>query len=85
MFDDDEVSIELKREIESKYERLDYLIHKVFQQDEAGRELLAYWKEALVMNPSALGGMDSISIGIEEGKKQFIRHIILTIKRQEAR
>ena len=79
----------VERESEKKRlqgEKLDNLIHKLFSQTPEGVELLEIWKEYnLVMSPSADAGMDSIEIGIREGMKRFIRNIILTCKKVEAR
>ena len=72
-----------QKEQESKGKRIDYLIHQTFQQNEAGAELLAMWKESLIMAATAEGGLDSVEIGIREGQKRFIRGILLTIKRVE--
>lgn len=64
-------------------EKIDYLVHKVFAQTEEGQELLSIWKESLMMQPTAEGGLDAVEIGIREGMKRFIRGIILTINRVE--
>lgn len=63
--------------------RRDYLIHKVFSQNEDGAELYNLWRESLIMSPTAQEGMDMIGIGIREGTKSFIRKIGLTIKKVE--
>ena len=73
----------IQKDSESKAARLDYLIHQTFEQNEAGKELLAIWKEALIMSATAESGMDKVVIGINEGQKRFIRGIILTINRVE--
>lgn len=65
------------------FEKLDHLIHKVFAQTEEGKELLEYWKEALLISPTAEHGYDMLSVGLNEGKKTFIRNILLTIKKVE--
>ena len=72
-----------QQEIAAKHEKLDHLIHATFAQNEKGEELLQLWKESLILNPTARGGMDMVSIGINEGKAEFIRYILLTIKRVE--
>lgn len=64
-------------------ERIDILINQVFNTA-AGHELLEIWAEALIMKPTAQGGMDLITIGINEGKKEFLRGIINTIKRMDS-
>lgn len=66
---------------EKKAEKIDYLIHKVFCQSDEGRELLNIWKDTLIMVPTAQPGSDLIQVGINEGHKQFLRGIYLTVKR----
>jgi hypothetical protein len=65
-------------------EKCDYLIHKIFEQTEEGQELIAIWKDALDTRAGADVGMEYLEIGIIEGYKRFIRHIIRTIKKVEA-
>ena len=73
-----------KKAAEAKHNKIDYLIHQVFKQNEAGAELLAIWvQSALVMAPTARPGDDLLAIGLEEGKKEFIRKVILTINKVE--
>lgn len=66
---------------EAKHARLDNLIHRTFAESEAGEELLVLWLEAILMVPTAQAGMGLLEIGIEEGKKEFIRNIILTVRK----
>lgn len=73
----------LSKENQAKGEKIDYLVHKVFEQTEEGKELLDIWREALMMTLTADTGMDNISIGIAEGYKRFIRNIILTVRKVE--
>lgn len=72
-----------RKDSTERAKKLDYLIHKTFEQNQAGKDLLAIWKESLLMQPSATGGMDLVDIGIREGQKRFIRGIILTVNRVE--
>ena len=65
------------------HRKLDYLIHKIFHQSEEGIELLKLWKESLIMNPVASPGMDMLTVGINQGMKDFIRLILVTIRRVE--
>ena len=69
--------------IQPEGKKLDYLIHKTFMS-ESGQELLAKWTKILIMTPTAESGMDSIAIGLNEGTKQFIRNIILTINKVDS-
>lgn len=73
----------IKKAQELHYNRIDYLIHKVFQQTEEGRELLEIWTDEALMRPTAEAGIDMVSVGLNEGRKQFIRNIIMTIKKVE--
>ncbi len=65
------------------HERLDRLIHQTFAQTDSGVELLALWNESLQITPGAVPGMKILEVGIIEGKKAFIRNIILTIRKVE--
>ena len=53
------------------------LIHKVFVQSKDGAELLAKWKDELIMQPSILPHYTQFEAGIAEGVKTFIRNIII--------
>jgi len=79
--EDPSETLRIQKEQESKGNHLDYLVHKVFFQNENGAELLKIWKEALIMSPTAYPNSDLLSVGINEGHKQFIRSILLTIER----
>lgn len=81
----DEESPELRQhrvEQDKIHDRIDHLIFKVFSTAE-GKELLDIWTNALVMTPVAQAGMDMVGIGIEQGKRDFIRGIKLTLRRRE--
>jgi hypothetical protein len=64
---------------QERWNRIDQLIHRVFAQNEQGAELLATWKEALIMNPTVTENSTQFQAGINEGQKTFIRNIINTI------
>jgi hypothetical protein len=81
-FDPEEIQ-KHKNEQEALGNKLDYLIHRTFAQTDAGKELLELWTESLLISPGANPGMDNIEIGMREGQKQFIRNIILTIRKVE--
>lgn len=72
-----------KAENDALWTKVDHLIHRVFKQNEAGRELLEVWKNALIMTPTVTPNSTQFQAGIEEGKKEFIRKIHLTIKNVE--
>ena len=68
---------------QARNERLDHLIHKTFAQTQSGIDLMVLWDESLRMAPGLQPGMCDKEAGIIEGKKSFIRSIILTIRRVE--
>jgi len=80
---DPKEALRQQTENESNAQRLDYLIHKVFEQTPEGKELIETWKEALIMTPTVVSGEDNKEDGIREGQKRFIRGIILTVNRVE--
>lgn len=67
------------------WEKTENLIHRVFEQNPQGKELLEQWKEVLIMNPTVTPNSTQFQAGIEEGKKEFIRNIYLTIKNVESK
>lgn len=67
------------------WNELEQLIHQVFEQNPQGKQLLSLWKEALIMSPTVTPNSTAFQVGIEEGKKEFIRNIYLTIKSVEAK
>lgn len=80
---DPELIKKLKAEQEQLWNRVDYLIHRVFAQNKDGRELLETWQKALIMTPTVTEQSTQFQAGIEEGKKTFIRSIYLTIENIE--
>ncbi len=67
-----------------RFDKIDYLIHQVFEQSKAGKELLNIWHDAIIMSPTVTPNSTQFGAGIEEGKKEFIRSILLTVKKVEA-
>lgn len=65
------------------WNKLDHLIHQVFEQNPQGKELLILWKEALIMAPTVTANSTQFQAGITEGNKEFIRNILLTINKVE--
>ena len=84
LFNFEESPEERRRKIEAdkRHDRLDHLIYETFSTKQ-GKELLEIWSDALVMVPVAQPGMDMLGVGIEQGKRDFIRLIKLTLKRRE--
>lgn len=82
-FDELGAQPEYSDEMKAQFEKRDELIHRVFEQSEAGKELLAMWQDALIMTPTAQPGDDLLTVGLNEGHKTFIRKIITTIRKVE--
>ena len=59
------------------------LLHKVFKQSEEGAELMAKWKDDLLMIPSVMPHYTAMEAGLMEGAKMFIRNIIIQIESVE--
>lgn len=59
------------------------LLHRVFKQSEVGAELLAKWKDDLLMIPSVMPHYTAMEAGLMEGPKMFIRNIIIQIESVE--
>lgn len=67
------------------WNKLENLIHQVFEQNPQGKELLTIWKETLIMNPTVTPNSTAFQAGIAEGNKEFIRNIYLTVKKIEGK
>lgn len=80
---DPEELARIEAENRVQWAKIDHLIHKTFRQTESGRELWEVWKEVLIMTPTVTPHSTQFQAGIEEGKKEFIRKIHLTIKNVE--
>jgi len=72
---------EFSDEDKKNFDKLDYLIHKVFAQTDAGKELLEIWQESLLVTPTVDPSYNDLQIGMNEGFKTFIRNIILTVRK----
>ena len=59
------------------------LLHRVFKQSTEGAELLAKWKDDLLMIPSVMPHYTAMEAGLMEGAKMFIRNIIIQIESVE--
>jgi hypothetical protein len=59
------------------------MLHRVFVQNEYGAELLAKWKNDLIMIPSVLPESSQFGAGLTEGGKMFVRNIITLIQSVE--
>jgi len=77
--DPNDVALQAAKDRE-KWDRMDYLIHKVFAQNEDGAALILQWKEALIMTPTVTENSTQFQAGMREGEKSFIRQILLTIE-----
>ena len=59
------------------------LLHRVFVQTEAGVELLAQWRDSLLMVPTLDEHSTPFGAGINEGEKRFVRNLITQIQSVE--
>lgn len=82
--DPEELAI-IEAQKKEMWNKVDQLIHRVFEQNAEGKELLAIWKEALIMTPTVTPNSTEFQAGIAEGNKEFIRNIYLTIKNIESK
>lgn len=82
--DNPEELAHLEAQKKEMWNKLDQLIHRVFEQNPAGKELLEIWKEALIMQPTVTPNSTQFQAGIAEGNKEFIRNIYLTIASVES-
>lgn len=82
---DPEELAKIEAEKSVMWDRLENLIHQVFEQNQQGKELLELWKDALIMNPTVTPNSTAFQAGIAEGNKEFIRNIYLTIKNVESK
>jgi len=60
------------------------LLHKIFMQSEDGAELLAKWKNDLIMVQSIHPHSTQFEAGLMEGMKVFVRNIIIQIESVES-
>ena len=60
-----------------------HLLHKVFMQNEHGKELLSKWRDSLIMTPTLEGQSTQFEAGLNEGEKRFIRNLIVAIQSAE--
>jgi len=65
------------------FNKYNQILHQVFEQNPQGKELLNIWKEALIITPTVTPHSTQFQAGIEEGKKEFTRNILLAIKSVE--
>lgn len=55
-------------------------MHRIFAQTDDGRELLEVFKKSLMTISGHTNGTEPYMLGLEEGRKDFIRKILLTIE-----
>jgi len=75
----------LDSEQRSQWDKVNNLIHQVFQQNPQGKELLSLWKESLISVPTVTPNSTQFEAGIAEGKKTVVREIILAINSVEGK
>lgn len=61
------------------------LLHRVFVESKQGAELLSMWKDLLVVTDGHAFGKDPYDLGRTEGRKEFVREILLLSKQAEDR
>jgi len=80
----DSIEVEkLKIEAEVERNKISYLLHQVFVQNEQGRKLIETWKDTLINTPSFDGNSSQFDAGLNEGEKRFVRNILLLLKQVE--
>jgi len=79
-----EAEAKAKANEDAMWDKLESLIHQVFEQNQQGKELIEIWKETLIMAPTVTANSTAYQCGIAEGKKEFIRNIYLTIQKIES-
>lgn len=60
-------------------------LHRVFTQTEDGKELMVIWENSLKMTEAHFLGADLYALGRAEGRKEFVREIILAMKQAEGK
>ena len=78
--------IEQQQRLEAEYNKRDYLIHKVFEQTEEGKELLKMWINNVITRKPVIvkgGGQTPYDMGIAQGMQDFVRGILLTCEKVE--
>lgn len=75
---------QLKKRVYEDLNEYHKRIHRVFSTDD-GRDLLEVWRDHLMMEPNDSMGKDLFALGLAEGRKAFIRDLILAMKQAEAR
>lgn len=75
----------LEAQKKEMWNKVDQLIHAVFEQNPKGKELLTAWEKSLIMTPTVTPHSTQFQVGIAEGKKEFIRNILITIKSVEGK
>lgn len=59
------------------------LVHQLFKQDERGAIILEHWRNEVLMAPGNARGSDLYMLGLQEGRKEFVRQIIAMINQAE--
>jgi hypothetical protein len=71
------------RKNEELFNKNNILLHKVFVQNKDGAELLAKWRDSLIMIPTLESESTQFGAGMNEGEKRFIRNLIASMKTAE--
>lgn len=61
------------------------LLHKVFVENKDGEALLGIWLDATLITEGHSYGKDAYDLGRIEGRKEFVREIMIQSKQAEER
>lgn len=80
----DQIS-KLKQKMHESGNEYQKLLHQVFIESEHGAKLLDIWLDAALMTEGHFNGKESYDLGRMEGRKEFVREILLQSKQAEDR
>lgn len=61
------------------------LLHRVFVQSEDGKKLIDIWRHTALMTEGYFQGKDAYDLGRTEGRKEFVRELLIQSKQAEER
>ena len=79
-----EAGLDQTDRFKAKMEKNNILLHQVFVQNDKGAELLAKWRDSLIMTPTLDQDSTVLAAGLNEGEKRFIRNLITSIQSVES-
>lgn len=75
---------QLNKERQLAVNEFNKLVHSVFSTDK-GKKLLDMWMDDLIHSPGGIEGIEPYKLGMVEGRKSFIRSILVSMKRAEGK